>query len=113
MPKYTADKLQTLKTAVAEIKNFEEFAIQRARLYLEINGHSTGGFQNGNGFSVKVRLLELLDETAEKVFFFQTDEQGNGRTQTVPVPRDFIFEEPSQHELDFLELKRLQEKFKK
>ena len=105
--------LVALRDANREIHKLEEAAIERARLYLEQSGKDVHGFTNSNGYSVRVARDTLLEESFVDVAFYQRDEQGNGNTQTITIPRSILLGDLTQDELDFAEYKRLQEKFEK
>lgn len=102
-----------LHVAYVEIKKLEKAAIDRARVYLELEGKPFINFHNENGFSVRTYLDSLLDADAENVTFYHTDVQGRGETNTISIPREAIFGPPTEKEMDFAEYKRLKAQFEK
>lgn len=108
-------EVANLREAYFKVKALEKAAIERGRLWLEMNNKPFANFQNGNGYSVRTDLDSLLDESAESVFFYHTDVQGRGDTNTITIPRDFIFSAntPTAEEQEYAEYLRLKDKFEK
>lgn len=104
-----------LRDSYYKVKALEAAVIERARLWLEMNGKPFQNFRNENGFSVKANLDTMLDENCVDVVFYQQDVQGRGEVNYIHVPRSFLFsaDESSQDEKDYTEYLRLKERFEK
>lgn len=101
-----------LRAAEDTIQQLEQVVIERARLYLKMNGQYIEDFKNGSGFSVRVQRTTLLDEGAPEVVFLKQDIQGRGMVQQVRVPREFIFaEDTDEREARWLEYQKLKKEF--
>lgn len=105
--------IEDLMQAEEEIKSLEVEVIERARLWLELNGKATHSFINENGFSVRVWRESLLSPKHVNVIFYQQDVQGKGSAFEIIVPRDFILGDSTAEEKEFKEYQRLKAKFEK
>ena len=105
-------EVANLREAYYKVKALEDAAVERGRLWLEMQGKPVSAFKNANGFSVKADLDTLLDDSCVDVAFYNQDVQGQGSVKTIYIPRSFIFSEsPAQEEKDYAEYLRLKEKF--
>lgn len=108
-------EVANLRESYHKVKALEAAAIERAQLWLRLNGKPFESFKNENGFSVRSNLDTLLDDNCVDVTFYQQDVQGRGDVHYINVPRSFIFSanEPTQEEKDYTEYLRLKKQFEK
>lgn len=104
--------VKELAEAEGRLQEFEQAAIERARVFLAMNNKPVDSFFNDRGFSVRVNRHDLLWE-GESVTFYHTDVQGRGTPQPVYVPREFIFAPPSEKEVRWQEYQNLKSEFEK
>lgn len=106
-------EIANLRDSYYKVKALEAAVIERARLWLEMNGKPFQSFKNADGFSVHANLETMLDDNCVDVAFTQQDVQGRGEVHYINVPRSFIFsaDEPTQREKDYAEYLRLKAQF--
>ena len=108
-------EIANLRDSYYKVKALEAAVIERARLWLEMNGSPSRVSRMQIGFSVKSDLDTMLDDNCVDVVFYPAGCAGPWRSPLHHVPRSFIFsaDEPTQKETDYAEYLRLKAKFEK